>query len=92
METTKIQATNTVTLKSHTCTNIILSFKTLPGTKYAVPFIFGTTGNVILLITIICYKDMRTVPNMYILNLAISDTIYLTVLFSEACANRISDT
>ena len=59
---------------------------------YALPFIFGTTGNVILLITIICNKDMRTRCNMYILNLAISDIIYLTVLFSEACANRISDT
>jgi hypothetical protein len=59
---------------------------------YAIPFIFGTTGNVILLIIIICNKDMRTVPNMYILNLAISDIIYLTVLFSEACANRLSDT
>jgi hypothetical protein len=29
---------------------------------------------------------------MYILNLAISDIIYLTVLFSEACANRITPT
>ena len=58
---------------------------------YAFPFIFGTTGNVILLIIIICNKDMRTVPNMYILNLAISDIIFLSVLFSEACLNRISD-
>ena len=59
---------------------------------YTVPFLFGTTSNVILLIIIISNKDMRTVPNMYILNLAISDIIYLTVLFSEACANSISDT
>jgi len=58
---------------------------------YAVPFMFGTTGNVILLIIIICNKDMRTVLNMYILNLVISDIIYLTVLFSEAFTNRISD-
>jgi hypothetical protein len=29
---------------------------------------------------------------MYILNLAISDIIYLTLRFSEACANKISDT
>ena len=34
---------------------------------YAVPFIFGTTGNVIILIIIICNKDMQTVPNMYTL-------------------------
>jgi hypothetical protein len=59
---------------------------------YAALFIFGTVSNVILLIIIICNKDMRTVPNMYIVNLAISDIIYLTVLFSEACTNRISDT
>jgi len=30
---------------------------------------------------------MRTVPNMYILNLAISDIIHLTAFFSEALAN-----
>jgi hypothetical protein len=35
---------------------------------------------------------MRNVPNMYIINLTISDIIYLTALFSEAYANRISDT
>ena len=49
---------------------------------FAILFIFGTTGNVILIIFIICNKDMRTIPNMYILNLAISDTIYLIELFS----------
>jgi hypothetical protein len=57
---------------------------------YAVPFIFGTTGNVILLIIIICKRDMRTVTNMYIINLAISDIICLAVLFSEAYATSIS--
>jgi Leucine-rich repeat (LRR) protein len=59
---------------------------------YAGPFIFGTTGNAILLIIIICNKDMRTVPNMYILNLAISDMIYLTVHIAQFCADTISDT
>ena len=52
-------------------------------------FIFGTTGNVILIIIITCNKDMRTVPNMYILNLAVSDMIILTLLIYAACANRI---
>ena len=51
---------------------------------YALLFIFGTTGNVIFIIIITCSKDMRTVPNMYILNLAITDNIYLRVLFSNA--------
>jgi len=55
----------------------------------AVFFIFGTTGNIIIIIIIICNKDMRTVPNMYILNLAISDIIYLTVLLSENCEYKI---
>jgi hypothetical protein len=58
---------------------------------YAFPFIIGTTSNVVLLIIIICNKDLRTVPNMYIINLAISDIILLTVLFAEAYANRVSD-
>jgi hypothetical protein len=65
-------------------------FKQYQVALFAFPFLFGTTSNVILLIIIICNKDMRTVPNMYILNLAISDIIYLAVLFSEAGANRIS--
>jgi hypothetical protein len=55
--------------------NFLYYFK-LPISKLL--FIFGTTGNVILIIIITCNKDMRTVPNMYILNLAISDIIYLT--------------
>jgi hypothetical protein len=52
-------------------------------------FVFGTTANVILIIIITRNKDMRTVPNMYILNLAISDMIFLTLLFYAACANVI---
>ena len=67
-------------------------FKDYQVPLYAFPFIFGTISNVILLIIIVCNKDMRTVPNMYILNLGISDIIYLTLLFSEVCANRLSDT
>jgi hypothetical protein len=55
-------------------------------------FTFGTTGNVIIIIIITCNKDMRTVPNMYILNLAISDIIYLTLLFLEEFALRTSVT
>ena len=47
-------------------------------------FLFGTTCNIILIITITCNKDMRTLPNMYILNVAASDIIYLTVLFWDA--------
>jgi hypothetical protein len=59
---------------------------------YVFLFIFGTTGNVIIIIIITCNKDMRTIPNMYILNLALSDMIYLTVLFLEAWSVRIGVT
>jgi hypothetical protein len=59
---------------------------------YAIPFLFGTISNAILLIIIICNMDMRTVPNMYILNLVISDIICLTALFTESCTKTISDT
>jgi hypothetical protein len=76
----------TVSNNYHEDTNILTQCQ-LP--IYAVPFIIGTTCNVIILIIIICNKDMRTVPNMYILNLATSDIIYLTLLFSEALVNSI---
>jgi hypothetical protein len=45
----------------------------------AVLFTFGTTGNIIVLVIIVCNKDMWTVPNMYIINLVISDLIVLVV-------------
>jgi insulin-like growth factor-binding protein complex acid labile subunit len=54
----------------------------------AVLFIFGTIGNVIIIIIITCNKDMRTVPNLYILNLAISDIMYLSVLLCSAVILR----
>jgi hypothetical protein len=57
----------------------------------AVFFIFGTASNVILIIIITYNKDMRTVPNMYILNVAVSDMIALTVLFSDAFGDTVPD-
>lgn len=48
----------------------------------------GTSSNVILLIIIICNKDMRTLPNIFILNLAISDITYLIARFFEALAKQ----
>jgi len=51
---------------------------------YTVPFIFGTTSNVIILIIIMCNKDMRTVSNMYILNLDISNIIYFNGTFLQS--------
>jgi gastrin-releasing peptide receptor len=54
----------------------------------AVYFLFGTTFNVILIIIITCNKSMQTVPNMYILNLAVCDIIILTGNFFYECGNR----
>jgi hypothetical protein len=59
--------------------NYMILLKYVQGSAYVALFIFGATGNVALLVIIICNKEMRTVPNMYILNLALSDIISLTV-------------
>jgi len=56
----------------------------------AILFIFGTTANVILIIIIISNKDMRTVPNMYLLSLATSDIIYLTAIFSIVWLDNVT--
>ncbi|XP_069696518.1 uncharacterized protein [Periplaneta americana] len=40
-------------------------------------FLFGTVGNVIILVVIICNSEMHTVPNVYIINLAVSDLFLL---------------
>jgi len=66
-------------------------FKQYQVPLYALPFIFGTIINAILVIIILSNKEMRTVPNMYLLNLVMSDIVYLTALFSEACVNTIPD-
>ena len=52
--------------------------KHVVGTLNLFLLIFGTTGHVVILIIMICNKDMRTVPNMYFLNLAISNMILST--------------
>jgi hypothetical protein len=83
---------DTGTGSSYSYENNVKILKQYQVPIFVVPFIFGTTGNVILLIIIICNKDMRNVPNMYILNLAISDIVHLLVLFFEASANSISHT
>ncbi|XP_069694839.1 uncharacterized protein [Periplaneta americana] len=46
---------------------------------YTLLFIFGTVGNVAVLVVIICNSDMHTVPNAYVMNLAVSDLMLLAV-------------
>jgi len=81
---TPIEDTGTETEKEENISNFVKQYQ-LPIS--AILFVFGTTGNVILITIITCNKDMRNVPNMYILNLAISDIIYLTGLSSEGWPN-----
>jgi hypothetical protein len=51
----------------------------IPVPVFVAVFTFGAAGNVALLLIIICNREMRTLPNMYIFNLALSDLISLTV-------------
>jgi hypothetical protein len=57
----------------------------------AVLFTFGAAGNVIILIIIVCNREMHTVPNIYIINLAISDLISLITNLPLAHIYMISD-
>jgi Leucine-rich repeat (LRR) protein len=58
---------------------------------FAVLLTFGAAGNVIILIIIVCNKEMHTVPNIYILNLAISDFISLITNLPLAHIDMISE-
>ncbi|GMR62376.1 hypothetical protein PMAYCL1PPCAC_32571, partial [Pristionchus mayeri] len=44
---------------------------------YAVSSIIGIPGNLFVLLSILCFREMRTISNIYIFNLAIADLIYL---------------
>jgi hypothetical protein len=90
MDTIKVYTTNTlmdiinIFFNKHTNGYVGLAIKKcfrfltyVQSSVYAVLFTFGETRNVIILIMIVCNKEMRTVPNIYILNLAISDLISL---------------
>ena len=46
---------------------------------YSVIFVLSVTGNVLVILTLIREKKMRTITNMFLLNLAISDML-LSVL------------
>jgi hypothetical protein len=70
--------------------NVSTSLKPYQLPVSTILFIFGTTGNAILIIIIISNKDMRTVNNLYLLSLAISDIIYLTAIFSIAWLDNVT--
>ena len=39
----------------------------------------GTFGNILILLAVLCYKDVRTVESMFIVNLAFSD-LYVNIV------------
>jgi Leucine-rich repeat (LRR) protein len=51
----------------------------VPLPVFVAVFTFGAAGNVTLLLIIIFNREMRTLPNMYIFNLALSDLISLII-------------
>ncbi|KTG43933.1 hypothetical protein cypCar_00038088 [Cyprinus carpio] len=44
---------------------------------YLVVFIVGLTGNSLAIFVVLRYTKMKTVTNMYILNLAVADELYI---------------
>ncbi|XP_069696519.1 uncharacterized protein [Periplaneta americana] len=58
---------------------------------YILLFTFGVIGNVAILVVIICNSGMRTVPNFYIMNLAVSDLLLLTINTLFPYSNKVLD-
>ncbi|XP_069696521.1 uncharacterized protein [Periplaneta americana] len=58
---------------------------------YILLLIFGAIGNVVILVVIICNSEMHTIPNVYIMNLAISDLLLLTVNAIFTYIKKVSD-
>lgn len=54
-------------------TNVMLAF-------YVIIFVIGFIGNSLVIYVVLWYTNMKTVTNMYILNLAISDILFLVSL------------
>ncbi|XP_051987321.1 somatostatin receptor type 5-like [Xyrauchen texanus] len=72
--------------QSNETTNTSLSFNEIlsdgDSTKvmaviYLVVFVLGLTGNSLAIFVVLRYTKMKTVTNMYILNLAIADELYI---------------
>ncbi|XP_072550461.1 somatostatin receptor type 5 isoform X2 [Salminus brasiliensis] len=47
---------------------------------YLIVFILGLTGNTLVIFVVLRYAKMKTVTNMYILNLAVADELYILAL------------
>nr|XP_057905912.1 somatostatin receptor type 5-like [Doryrhamphus excisus] len=54
-----------------------LAFGTVTAVIYSIVFIVGFLGNTLAIFVVIRYSKMKTVTNMYILNLALADELYI---------------
>ncbi|XP_061604879.1 somatostatin receptor type 5-like [Phyllopteryx taeniolatus] len=54
-----------------------LHFRMVTAVVYSVVFIVGLLGNSLAIFVVIRYAKMKTVTNMYILNLAVADELYI---------------
>ncbi|XP_059149566.1 cholecystokinin receptor type A-like [Physella acuta] len=61
------------------CTNILLAQSSNVGLHVILPysliFVLSVVGNSLVILTLVRHKKMRTITNMYLLNLAISDLL-----------------
>ncbi|XP_060883074.1 somatostatin receptor type 5-like isoform X2 [Labrus mixtus] len=54
-----------------------MPFDVVTAVAYAVVFIVGLLGNTLAIYVVVRYAKMKTVTNMYILNLALADELYI---------------
>ena len=68
--------------------------RVLFGVLYAIIFLLGISGNMMVLMTVLCNKHMHTVTNVLITNLAMSDifTDCVTVPLTPAISTLICAT
>ncbi|XP_040918591.1 somatostatin receptor type 5-like [Toxotes jaculatrix] len=54
-----------------------MPFSVVTAVIYAIVFIVGFLGNTLVIYVVVRYTKMKTVTNMYILNLALADELYI---------------
>lgn len=55
----------------------LMPFNVLTAVIYSIVFIVGILGNTLVIYVVIRYTKMKTVTNLYILNLALADELYI---------------
>ncbi|XP_035511068.1 somatostatin receptor type 5-like isoform X2 [Morone saxatilis] len=55
----------------------LMPFDVITAVVYTIVFIVGLLGNTLVIYVVVRYSKMKTVTNMYILNLALADELYI---------------